>query len=74
MIKVTDLHGVEYLLNAEQIEKVEQKPDTQIVLLNGHRYYVCETLDELIERVVQYRAACKAVDVSQWSDDEQAKE
>jgi len=60
MIKVTDLHGVEYLLNAEQIEKVEQNPDTQVVLLNGHRYYVRESLDELKERVVQYRLACRA--------------
>ena len=60
MVKVTDLHGVEYLLNAEQIEKVEQNPDTQIVLLNGHRFYVRESLDELVEKVVAYRAAYRA--------------
>lgn len=60
MIKVTDLHGVEFLLNAEQIEKAEQNPDTQIMLLNGHRYYVRETLGELTERVVLYRASCAA--------------
>lgn len=60
MIKVTDLHGVEYLLNPEQIEKVERNPDTQIMLLNGHRYYVRETLEDLVERVVDYRAAYRA--------------
>ncbi|MDZ8117289.1 flagellar FlbD family protein [Pontiella agarivorans] len=60
MIKVTDLHGVEYSLNAEQIEKVEQNPDTQIMLLNGHRYYVRESIDEIMARVVQYRADCNA--------------
>lgn len=60
MIKVTDLHGVEYLLNAEQIEKVERNPDTQIMLLNGHRYYVRESFDEIAQRVVAYRAACRA--------------
>ncbi|MDF7808005.1 flagellar FlbD family protein [Pontiellaceae bacterium B12219] len=60
MIKVTDLHGVEYSLNAEQIEKVEQNPDTQIMLLNGHRYYVRESIDEIMARVVQYRAGCNA--------------
>jgi flagellar protein FlbD len=60
MIKVTDLHGVEYSLNAEQIEKVEQNPDTQIMLLNGHRYYVRESIDEILARVVQYRADCNA--------------
>ncbi|MBN2683831.1 MAG: flagellar FlbD family protein [Pontiellaceae bacterium] len=60
MIKVTDLHGVEYLLNPEQIEKVEQNPDTQILLLNGHRYYVRDSLDEILERVIEYRAAYRA--------------
>lgn len=64
MITVTDLHGVEYLLNAEQIEKAEKNPDTQILLLNGHRYYVRETLNELAERVIQYRAACHSADLS----------
>ena len=63
MIKVTDLHGTEYLLNAEQIEKVERNPDTQIVLLNGHRFYVRESLDEIVERVVQYRAECQTAKV-----------
>jgi flagellar protein FlbD len=61
MIKVTDLHGVEYLLNAEQIEKVEQNPDTQIMLLNTHRYYVRETLDEVLERVIEYRLECNRI-------------
>lgn len=61
MIKVTDLHGVEYLLNAEQIEKVEQNPDTQIMLQNGHRYYVRDSLDEIVAAVIQYRADCNMV-------------
>jgi flagellar protein FlbD len=60
MIKVTDLHGVEYLLNPEQIEKVEQNPDTQVVLLNGHRYYVRESIDEIADRIIDYRAAYRA--------------
>ncbi len=68
MIKVTDLHGSEYLLNAEQIEKVEQNPDTQIVLLNGHRYYVRESIDELVARVVQYRADCDVAKVLRAAD------
>ncbi len=60
MIKVTDLHGVEYLLNADQIEKVEHNPDTQVVMLNGHRYYVRESIDEIAARVAEYHAACHA--------------
>lgn len=64
MIKVTDLHGSEYLLNSEQIEKVEQNPDTQIMLLNGHRYYVRESIDEIVAQVVQYRADCHKTKIS----------
>lgn len=60
MIKVTDLHGVEYLLNADQIEKVEQNPDTQIVLLNGHRYYVRDSIDEILSSIIDYRASYRA--------------
>lgn len=60
MIKVTDLHGVEYLLNPDQIEKVEHNPDTQIALVNGHRYYVRESIDELLVRIIEYRAAYRA--------------
>ena len=60
MIRVTDLHGTEYLLNSDQIEKVEHNPDTQIMLLNGHRLYVQETFDEILERVVQFRSECNA--------------
>jgi flagellar protein FlbD len=60
MITVRDLHGTEYLLNAEQIEKVEHNPDTQIVMLNGHRYYVKESIEEVLKLVIQYKAACQA--------------
>ncbi len=69
MIKVTDLHGVEYLLNPEQIEKVEQNPDTQIVLLNGHRYYVKESIDEIADRIIGYRAAYRAKAVAGLAQD-----
>ena len=60
MIKVTDLHGVEYLLNPDQIEKVEHNPDTQIALLNGHRYYVRETIEEIAAQIIEYRAEIRA--------------
>ena len=60
MITVTDLHGNEYLLNADHIEKVEHNPDTQVVMLNGHRYYIRETFEEIATRVVDFRAICQA--------------
>ena len=58
MIELTDLHGNEFVINAELIEKVENNPDTQVMLSNGHRYYVKNTLAEIAERVIGYRGAC----------------
>ncbi len=55
MIAVTDLHGRSIVVNAELIESVQANPDTQIVLLNGHRYYVRESPDEVVRRVIAYR-------------------
>lgn len=60
MIKVKDLRGNEILINAELIEKVENNPDTQVVMSNSHRYYVQNSLDELAQLVIQYRGACSA--------------
>lgn len=60
MVKVTDLRGSEYVLNAELIEKVEQNPDTQVVMVNGHRHYVRESMDEVVERIIEYRGRCLA--------------
>ena len=60
MIKVKNLRGNEFLINAELIEKIESNPDTQVVMMNTHRYYVQNTPDELAELVINYRGACRA--------------
>ncbi|NLC08049.1 MAG: flagellar FlbD family protein [Syntrophomonadaceae bacterium] len=58
MIKVTRLNGTELVINSDLIETMEQTPDTVITLTNGHRLVVKESVDELINRVVQFRQAC----------------
>jgi uncharacterized protein YlzI (FlbEa/FlbD family) len=60
VIKVKDLRGNEFIINAELIEKIENNPETQVIMTNTHRYYVQNTLDELAELVVAYRGACRA--------------
>lgn len=55
MIKVTKLNGKEFVLNCENIETVEKTPDTVISLENGNKYVVTETVDEVIEKVVEYK-------------------
>ena len=58
MIKVTRLNNSELVVNAEMIEFVEATPDTIISLLSGKKLMVAESVDTVIERVIEYRKNC----------------
>jgi flagellar protein FlbD len=55
MIKVTRLNGKEYFINPHQIEYIEVRPDTTLMMLSGKSVVVLEKVDEVIERIVEYR-------------------
>ena len=55
MIKLTRLDGEPFVLNAELIRYVERRPDTFITLTNGDRIVVSETMDDVVDRAVQYQ-------------------
>lgn len=55
MIKLKRLHGEEFILNAELIKYVEQRPDTYITLTSNDRIVVMETPDEVLRRVIDYQ-------------------
>ncbi|HEX6511162.1 MAG TPA: flagellar FlbD family protein [Chloroflexota bacterium] len=55
VISVTRLDGSEFVINADLIETVEATPDTVITFAHDKKVVVCETPDEIVERVVQYR-------------------
>lgn len=55
MIKLTRLDGEAFVLNAELIRYVERRPDTFITLTSGDRIVVGETMDEVIERAIDYQ-------------------
>ena len=56
MLQLTRLSGPIFALNPDLIERAEATPDTVVTLVNGSKYVVRETLDELIELVRDYRA------------------
>ncbi len=56
MIKVTRMNRTQYVINCDHIETVEATPDTVITLLNGKKYIVTETVEEIVEKVVQYKS------------------
>ena len=55
MIRVTRLDGSEFMLNAELIALVERTPDSVVTLVNGDKFVVREPLDEIRDRVLDYR-------------------
>lgn len=55
MIEVTGLDRKKFILNAEHIEKMESVPESLITLVNGKKYLVRESLEEILERVLIYK-------------------
>jgi flagellar protein FlbD len=55
MIKVTRLNGKMFIVNCDLIEFIESTPDTVITLSTDKKIIVCESIDEVIERIVQYK-------------------
>ena len=55
MVKVTRLNGNEYYINPHQIESLDLHPDTTLLMLSGKYIVVKEGVDELIDRIVEYR-------------------
>jgi len=56
MIKLHKLNGVEVVINAEFIESIEAIPETRIILNTGNQFIVKETIEEVIQKVVEYKA------------------
>lgn len=55
MIKVTTLNKKEIVLNCNHIEKMEAVPETIITLTNGKVYLLADTIDEVVEKVIEYK-------------------
>ena len=54
MIKLSRLDGEAFILNAELIKYVEQRPDTFITLTSNDRLVVAESPDEVLRRALDY--------------------
>jgi flagellar protein FlbD len=60
VIRVTRLNGERFALNPDLIERVEGHPDTVAFLVDGTKYVVKETVDEVLQEIREYRAGILA--------------
>jgi flagellar protein FlbD len=60
VIRVTRLNGERFALNPDLIERVEAHPDTVAFLVDGTKYVVKETVDEVLLEIREYRAGILA--------------
>lgn len=61
MIKLHKLNGQEIVINLDLIETIETIPETKIILTTGNQYIVKETIDEIIEKVSEYKAYIEVI-------------
>jgi len=61
MIKLTRLDGEAFILNADLIKYVEQRPDTFITLIAGDRIVVTESPEEVLERTMEYQRSKRLI-------------
>jgi len=55
MVRLTQINGEEIVVNAELIETIEQAHDTILTLTTTRKVRVREGLEEIIEKVIEYR-------------------
>jgi flagellar protein FlbD len=61
MISLTRISGSVFVLNADLIERIDSTPDTVISLVDGKKYVVLESPDEVIRAIRMLRSEILAM-------------
>jgi len=56
MIVVTRLNDSQFAVNPDLIERIHANPDTTLVMVDGAKYIVTESVSEVIHRIAAFRA------------------
>ncbi len=56
MIVLTRLNDSQFAVNPDLIERILTNPDTTLVMVDGAKYIVTESMQEVIEMITAYRA------------------
>ena len=60
MIQLTRLNSQPLVVNSDLIKFVERAPDTVLTLLNGEKIVVRETVDAVLQKIIEFRKSILA--------------
>lgn len=60
VIVVTRLNGGQIGVNPDLVQRIDSAPDTILTLIDGTKYIVVESMDEVIDRINEHRASILA--------------
>ncbi len=63
MILLTRLNDRPVVVNAELIKLIESTPDTLITLINGSHMMVRESMEDVVEKAVEYARRIRSFSV-----------
>jgi flagellar protein FlbD len=61
MITVTKINDRDIVVNCDLIELIETTPDTTLTTTTGRKIIVLDTLDEVLDKVIAYKARISRV-------------
>lgn len=56
MIVVTRLNNSQFAINPDLIERIHANPDTTLVMVDGAKYIITESMTDVIDKIAHYRA------------------
>ncbi|KQO64903.1 flagellar FlbD family protein [Curtobacterium sp. Leaf261] len=56
MIVVTRLNDSRFAVNPDLVERIQESPDTTLIMVDGAKYIVTESMAEVIDMIARYRA------------------
>ena len=63
MITITRLDKRVIVLNADLIKMLEKTPDTIVMLINGDTIVVRESVEEVVQRIIEYQRLVRGFQV-----------
>lgn len=54
MIELTKMNNEKFFISPHLVEIAESTPDTMITTISGKKYYVLETVQEVVEKITNY--------------------